>query len=93
MPGGVVGPGRVVRKVAAGIGVADDCGGDSTPNPSSTRDGVSVPKLCGFVPETDDHEALLTVRETLQFAADSCIAAASLPPGVTTARLVELTME
>lgn len=52
-----------------------------------------VKRVVAVAPQRDAHEPLLTVRETLQFAADSCLATAALPPGVPTSRLVELTME
>lgn len=53
----------------------------------------SVKRIAVVAPQRDAHEPLLTVRETLQFAADSCFARTSLPPGTTTTRLVDLTLE
>lgn len=42
-------------------------------------DAKSARKLAAFAPQIDVHEPLLTVRETLNFAADSCLA--PLPAG------------
>lgn len=56
--------------------------------------GTGHPKrVAAVAPQRDQHEPLLSVRETLQFAADSCLASGSLPAGATTAQLVDLTIE
>jgi ABC-type multidrug transport system ATPase subunit len=58
------------------------------------RDGIAVSRLCGYVSEADEHEATLTVRETLEFvermAAVSAADAAASPERAPTAEEIIL---